>query len=273
MSRWLVIKKILLFPNTYFSPLLTLLLLLVPLLVLQRSLHREAQAIFLIVTRRRDVSLVLFSLLFFPGVLLHEASHYLTAVVLGVHTGGFSLIPRPLPDGRLQLGYVETAKSDWLRDALIGAAPLLAGGAFVAYAGLAQLGLLAVWQGWLAGGPPGDLAARLQGALAALPQVYARPDFWLWFYLIFAVSSTMFPSASDRRAWLPLGVIASLLLATVLFAGAGPWLIENLAAPLNRILRAVAVVLAISAAIHLLLVLPLWAIRRVLSRITGLQIA
>jgi hypothetical protein len=56
-----------------------LLLLLGPLLLLQRRLHLETQAVFLLLTRRGDLALVLYSMLFFPGVLLHEASHYLMA--------------------------------------------------------------------------------------------------------------------------------------------------------------------------------------------------
>ena len=93
----------------YTEGLVWFLLLLGPFLFLQRSLHREVQAFFLLLTRRQDISIVIFSLLFFPGVLLHETSHYLMARLLNVRTGRFSIIPRPLPDGHLQLGYVETA--------------------------------------------------------------------------------------------------------------------------------------------------------------------
>jgi hypothetical protein len=243
---------------------LWLLLLLGPLLILQRSLHREIQAIFLLLTRRPEISLAMFSLLFFPGVLLHESSHYIMARLLKVRTGRFSLLPRPLPDGRLQLGFVETATSDWFRDGLIGVAPLLMGGGFVAYAGLARLGLTLLWESIISGG----LAASLE----VLPVLYARPDFWLWFYLIFAVSSTMLPSPSDRRAWLPLLLLIGLLLGLSLLAGAGPWLVMHLAPSLNRTLQAVAVVFGISVFIHMILVLPLWMVRRLLARLTGLDV-
>jgi hypothetical protein len=101
---------------------LYLLLLFPPLIYLQRFLQREIQSIFLLITRQADISTALFSLLFLPGVLLHETSHYLMAHLLGVKTGRFSLIPKKVEDGRLQLGYVETAKTDFVRDALIGAA-------------------------------------------------------------------------------------------------------------------------------------------------------
>ena len=69
--------------------------------------------------------MAIFSFIFLPGVFLHELSHFIMAKLLGVRTGRFSLLPQSLPDGRLQLGYVETTRSDIVRDSLIGAAPLI----------------------------------------------------------------------------------------------------------------------------------------------------
>jgi hypothetical protein len=249
---------------SYFDGFWWLLLLIGPLLLLQRWLHHEAQAVFLLLTRRSEIALVLFAILFFPGVLLHEVSHYLMARLLGVPTGRFSLIPRPLPDGRLQLGYVETRPTDPLRDSLIGGAPLLAGGIFVAYTGLAHLGLPGLWESLRA-----EQGAHFWQSLLALPK---RPDFWLWFYLTFAVSSTMMPSASDRRAWVPIILVSFLLLGVILLAGAGPWLVENLAAPFNQALRAVAVVAGIGVAVHIVLLPPIWLLHRTLSQVTGLKV-
>ena len=111
------------------------------------------------------MTLGLFSLLFFPGVLLHELSHFLMARLLGVRTGRFSLLPSLMPDGKLRLGYVETDETDLLRDALIGTAPLITGGAAVAYLGISRLGLVPL----AAFIEPGQLAGSLAG-LAALPQ-------------------------------------------------------------------------------------------------------
>jgi hypothetical protein len=244
--------------------LVWLLLLLGPLLFAQRRVHRETQAIFLLLTRRGDLTLALFSLLFFPGVLLHETSHFLAARLLLVRTGRFSLLPRPIGNGRLQLGYVETASSDWLRDALIGAAPLLAGGAFVAYAGVVQLGLPSIWEAILTFGP--KFTPEVLGYL------FAAPDFWLWFYLTFAVSSTMLPSSSDRRAWLPLAIVAGMLLVASLAIGAGPWLLIYLAPGFNRIVQSLVVIFGISLAIHLALLPPLWGIRLFIARISGLEV-
>lgn len=242
-----------------------LLLLLGPLLFLQHSLHSEVQSILLLLTRRTEIALMLFSLLFLPGVLLHEGSHYIVARLLGVRTGRFSLLPRPLPNGRLQLGFVETAEADWVRDALIGAAPLLAGGGFVAYVGLVRLSLASLGEQLVLSGWVG-----LPGVLATL---FSQSDFWLWFYLLLAVSSTMLPSSSDRRTWLPLSLTAGGLLLVGLMFGAGPWLLENLAAPFNQALKAVALVFALSALAHLVFWPPLLGVRLLLERILGLRVS
>src|ERR1700690_2441498 len=103
---------------TQFNGLLWFVLTLLPLVFLQRLLHREIQAVFLILSRSERFTVTLFSLIFLPGVLLHELSHYGMAVLLGVKAARFSMIPQVLEDGRLQLGYVETVKTDFARDSL-----------------------------------------------------------------------------------------------------------------------------------------------------------
>ncbi|MGE5123359.1 MAG: hypothetical protein ACM3H7_02505 [Acidobacteriaceae bacterium] len=246
------------------TSLLLLLILPVPLLFLQRFVQREIQAIFLLLTRQPEISVALFSLLFFPGVLLHEVSHYLMAHLLGVKTGRFSIIPRNLGAGRLRLGYVETASTDFIRDALIGAAPLLTGGVFVAFAGISRLQLNVLWQNINAG--------QSSSMVGALKSVYGLPDFWLWFYLTFTVSSTMMPSASDRRAWAPILLMMAGITALVLLAGIGPWLLTRFGSIMQSALQAVTVVFAITILIHLVLLLPAWIIRKILSRILGVQV-
>ncbi len=247
-----------------WGTLLYLLILLVPMIYLQRFLQREIQAIFLLITRQPEISVALFSLLFLPGVLLHETSHFLMARLLGVRTGRFSIIPKKLEGGRLQLGYVETAKTDFFRDALIGLVPLITGGIFVAYAGVSHLGLNLVWFSLT--------HARISSFNEAIRSVIGRPDFWLWFYLIFAVSSTMLPSASDRRAWVPLVLAVLAFVGMILLVGAGPWLLSKLGSTLTAAIDAVFMVFGITVIIHLILSPPLWLIRKIISRMVGLQV-
>ncbi len=82
----------------------------------------------------------------------------------------------------------------------------------------------------------------------------------------------MLPSASDRRAWLPLIIAIVLLVGLGLLAGAGPWLVDHLAVPLNQALRAMAAVVGISVGIHLILAIPIYSLRRLLNRVTHLEV-
>ena len=221
-------------------------------------------AVFLILTRNQGMALILFSLLFFPGVVLHELSHWITAKLLGVQTGKIWLIPERLPEGNLRMGYVEAERVDFVRESLIGFAPLLFGGLFVAFAGLYQLKFHLLWK------------TLMNVELAALPDsfaaLYTQSDFWLWFYLTFVVSATMMPSASDRQSWMPLILFVVTVFGVALLVGAGPWLTENFAPGLNNILRAAAVVFGISIIVHLVLLFPMFLIRRGLNRLMGLTV-
>lgn len=239
-------------------------LMLVPLIYLQRLLHREIQAVFLILTRDAALTMGIFSLIFLPGVFLHELSHFLMAKILRVPTGRFSIFPRALPDGRLQLGYVETARADIVRDSLIGAAPLIAGTVLVAYVAVYRLDMRILWDTFR----NGQFSLFWLG-LSALPRV---SDFYLWFYLTFAVSSTMTPSESDRHAWLDLVIALGILFSVTLLFGAGPWMLTNVAPLVSDFLSSVAVIFGLSAAVHAILLLPIALIHKLLARVTGVDV-
>ena len=247
------------------SGLVWFLVVLVPLIIVQRLLHREIQAVFLILTRDTRVTMGIFSMLFLPGVFLHELSHFVMAKLLRVRTGKFSIFPQSLPDGRLQLGYVETAKSDVVRDSLIGAAPLIAGTLFVAYVALYHLQMRVLWDTFRNG--QFDLFWL---GVRVLPQ---SQDFYLWFYLAFAVSSTMMPSESDRHAWLELLISIAVLFGLALLFGAGPWMLSNVAPRLSTFLSSVAVIFGLSALVHILLIVPTALIHKLLARVTGVDVA
>ncbi len=231
---------------------------------LQMRLHREVQLFFLLVTRNPNLAVLFFSLVFLPGVFLHEFSHFFTAKLLGVRTGRFSIFPRDMKNGRLQLGFVEVAAADPVRESLIGAAPLMAGSGFVAYAGLSRLGLDSIWTAVVQHG--------LSEGLNELLFLFQQPDVWLWFYLALAVSSTMFPSSSDRQPMVKLVIGLMILLGVVLALGAGVWLLNLVGPGLSRALAAAAVIFGMSVGLHVALVLPLGLLRRVLVRMMGVEI-
>ena len=203
-----------------FNGIAWLSLLLLGLAVLQRRVHFEFQAIFLLLTKSVDLSILLFSILFLPGVLLHEISHFLTAKLLRVPTGRFSVLPRPLPEGKLQLGYVETYTTDVFRDALIGIAPL--------FTGMTVIALISYFQFEIIPSTDTIKIASMNINMDTLFRVYSQSDFWLWFYFIFVISSTMYPSASDRRSWFPMFILLFVILLFFILLGAGPWMIDVL---------------------------------------------
>ena len=94
------------------------------LAILQRRLHYEIQAVLYLLTRRIDLTFTIFAILFLPGVLIHEASHYLMARLLKVQVGKFSLIPQPNPDN-LNLFFANEPKISFItsRDLIQGSGP------------------------------------------------------------------------------------------------------------------------------------------------------
>jgi hypothetical protein len=237
---------------------------LVILLTVQRLLHRELQAVFLLLTQRPSLAIGLFSLILFPGVFIHEFSHWLMAVILRVPVRNVSLLPQTQKDGKLRLGFVETRQTDYFRDSMIGLAPFISGIIITALIGLYRLNLFplidAIMQFNL------DLFSTL---LLKLPQ---EPDFGIWFYLGFAVSSTMIPSESDRQSWGGLFLGIGVVLVLVLVTGLGDWMLLNFAPILNRWLLSIGIILSASVLIHLILLIPTFLLVILFSRILGLRV-
>ena len=186
------------------------------------------------------------------------------AKLLRVPTGRFSLLPKVQRDGKLRLGFVETAPCGFVRDALIGIAPLISGCLFISLAAIYWIDLRPLW-------------SHLQGydwnqfwnILRTIPE---EGWFWLWFYLLFTISSMMMPSNSDRHAWLPVILLAVSFLGLALLAGAGNWLVTNLAPFINEFLQILGLIFGLSAIIHILLIVPFFFLHKVLANVTRVDV-
>ncbi len=154
----------------------------------------------------KKLRIFLFSFVFFPGVVVHELSHFLMAKMLLVRTGKISLFPK-IEEGNIKLGSVQVEKTGIIRRLLIGAAPLLGGGSVVSFA---------VWFG-LSGL---DLGLTLSSVESFLKTV-------IIIYLIFVIANTMFSSKKDMEGMVGLLIMIVILLGGVLFAGGGPFLMEQ----------------------------------------------
>ena len=166
-----------------------LLTLFVFLAILGRMIQGQFFKISLLLTRRTGFGIRLYSLVFLPGIILHELSHFLTAAFLGVRTGKITIFPEEIVEGRVRLGSVQVEKTDFLRSSIIGGAPLITGGLALFF-----------------------LARALDGFSFELM------DF-LFLYLMLAVGNTLFTSREDARHWPVLAVFLALIFLVLGIVG------------------------------------------------------
>jgi hypothetical protein len=181
-----------------------------------------------------------------------------------VETARISLWPRRQPDGTLRLGFVETVKVDFVREALIGIAPLLAGSAMVVLIGYWRLAVESVGAAVV----QGDVAATV----AALVSSFQSADALVWLYLLFTISNSMMPSASDRRAWLPVGLVLLGTALVLYFVGVIPAVMQSVGEPIASAVQIVASAFTITIGVNLFIIPIIWLLEQVLVRVTGLKV-
>lgn len=218
------------------------------MILFRRWIEMHLQGFILLMTGHQGLAVWIFFLLFFPGILVHELSHWLMAKLLFVPTGRITIWPKVNRDGSVWLGTVEVGQTDTIRGSLIGLAPLISGSAIAVLIGMhLQLG------GW------GNalLALDLPLLSSAIGSSLTMPDFWLWLYLLFAIANRMLPSPSDREPWKPVVVLLAIVAVVWIASGWTPQLpveVEQLIAELGGFLiYAFSVTAAIDMAVICLL--------------------
>lgn len=237
------------------------------LLLMQRWIHTHLHGVSMLITRRAEWAVIMYSLILLPGVFLHEASHWLTATFLGVRTGSFSLIPRRQGDGSIVLGYVEYYKGRTLgpiRESLIGGAPLIAGTAVILLIGFKIFGVT-------------DLAlainsGEIDNLSAALGQVFATNDILVWLYLLFAISNAMMPSPADRRAWPAFLLVMVGLTFILTLLGITDVVISGLVEPAAIVFGYLGIAFSMAIAVDILFMILIAAAEWIVGRIRGVSV-
>lgn len=172
--------------------------LLILFLSSKATINSIARFVYLF-SKSREVAIHTIAFLFLPGTILHELSHVIVAGVLMVHTGAVEFVPQIHEDG-VRLGTAEVGKTDFIRRALIGVAPVLVGLSII-------LGILFYFSFSIISG-----------------QSYA---FWVYpvlFYLIFVVGNTMFSSKKDLEGSVGIVVLMiSIVIASFLLGYTQPF--------------------------------------------------
>jgi hypothetical protein len=247
----------------YLLPWLIAAAALVPLIYLERWIHRHLQGLGLLLTGDPEVAVLIYYVLLLPGVLLHEGSHWLAAKLLRVPVKRVSLWPQPGRGGTIRLGLVETDQADPLRATLIGLAPLAAGVSVIILAG-SLLGTESLATAITTGDLP-TIGAALRG-------LTATPDFWLWLYLLFAVSNAMLPSTSDRRSWLIVGGTIVAVALVMFLLDLGSMVEAAVEGPLAQVARWLSLAFISAVLIDVFFVVLIALLETILGRVVGRQI-
>jgi len=138
--------------------------------------------------------IITWSLIFLPGTLIHEVSHFLLAAFTGARTGRIEIFPEYLEeeaeeelDRQVTLGYVQTQRLNPIQGFLVGTAPFLLGLPFIIL-----------------------LSFLIRDA-------YAAGDYRLlipYGYLFFTIGNSFFPSTTDIKQAIPL-VVVSVIFAVL----------------------------------------------------------
>ena len=237
--------------NPSWTPLLALIATLLPLLWAKRWITRHLGELSMRWVGDSDVALILYFVLVLPGVMIHEASHWLMATLLGVRVSKLSLGPvRQGRSRKVSLGSVRVANVDPVRSSLIGLAPLLAGTALILLIGLLVLGIDELGQEMVVQGA--------EGILAWLERTLRVPDFWLWLYLIFSISNAMLPSESDIAAIRPVLLFLGAAAAVFLVINGLPSISEGTIRTLNTIASYLASAFGLTLAVDMVFMLVIW---------------
>lgn len=183
---------------------------------------------------------------------------------MGVRTGKMEIWPSKKSGGRIRLGSVRIGQTDHLRASLIGLAPFVTGCLVIFLIGDQILGVSHLIEPLLDGNFDA-LQSNLTG------YTYAS-DFWIWLYVIFSVSNTMFPSETDRGAWWP--VLATLGGLALLAYALG--VIREIPQDVNNVvldlIRYLAYAFTLTVLVNLIFMVIIAILEKLVSTIKGTRI-
>lgn len=147
------------------------------------------------------MSINLMSVVFLPGIIIHELSHLFVAMMLFVPVGNMEFTPKRTGNA-VKLGSVEIGKTDPIRRSIIGFAPVFTGLALVVSIVYFLSANLIFFQS--------------QNVYLILLEVLAIV------YLLFAIANTMFSSSKDMEGALEISIALSIVIIAVYILGFRP---------------------------------------------------
>ncbi|KKR34105.1 MAG: putative membrane protein [Candidatus Gottesmanbacteria bacterium GW2011_GWC2_39_8] len=183
--------------------------LLFSIFLLSQNLQKYISLFFYLLIGNKKISSSLLVIILLPGTIIHELSHLIMALILRVHTGELTIMPKFGENGEILAGSLEIGNTDPFRRTLIGLAPIIVGLALIFFLNnlIGQIGLN--WSNW----------TNL-----------------IIYYLFFTVSTSMFSSKKDLESLVIAGPIMVVLVYILYNFGVRITLSENLIQTLNPII-------------------------------------
>lgn len=232
---------------------------------MERWLHQHLFKVGWLLTQDFQTTTILYYTLFLPGVFLNQFSYWVTAGVLNVGAKPTIRFPESQEIGELRLNFIEFSRNQRIhpiKRAILSATPLVIGLLFIWLIADRILGLSQA----LAIMSSGELDAVGRG----LSQLFGTADFWLWFYIIFTISNTMYPNASrDVQGWRQLIYLAGLILVVASLIGIGNQVLLTVALPLSSVISALQALFIFIIIIDGIMIALLGALESTIERLTG----
>lgn len=159
---------------------------------MSRILATSVSGLLMRISGNQMFALKLFHILLLPGVVIHELAHLIVAEVMLVRTGGLSFTMEQEED-RIVMGSVGIERTDPIRRAIIGFAPVFVGVLLIAFFVFYFLS---------------------QNSPISFPWNYA-----LVLFVVFEIGNTMFSSKRDLEGTLQLLLVISVAIIVVYFLG------------------------------------------------------
>jgi len=174
----------------------------------------------------------------FPGTVIHELAHLFAAEILRVPTGKLTLVPENIRETHIKSGSVAIAETDPFRRYAIGLAPLFTG--VVAISAISYL-----------------LSLSMNHELITI----------LYFYLLFAVSNSMFSSPEDLKGFIPFTLVLGLFVAAGYMLGIRFELTGEVLEVVTRTLTTLTNSLTMVLLVNLGLLIASWGLTRLVRSI------
>lgn len=226
----------------------------------EKWIHSHLYGVGWLLTEDKQSATALYYLVLLPGVFVHEVTQWLLAGALNVPTRRVMAWPEAQEDGTLRLDFVQILKAGWFPSALIGAVPFITGTALIWLISNRILDL----ERFLDSLSTGDLTV----IGPALQQVGSTPDFYLWLYILFAISNAMIPTPADRKGWPLLIGLFAVCLGFLVLIGVGPRLYETFTGPVAHALNLLTAAFSTVLVVEIGAVLIIGAVEQIARRLT-----